>query len=157
MFAEELAAILFRDVTKVAQEIEAFPDQNTLWQIGPGISNSAGNLALHLEGNLREFIGRQICGVDYTRRRDLEFSSTGVPREEIAARLKSVAELLRNEVPKISPEQLSSTSSHIDPTITQQQFLLHLLGHLNYHLGQIDYARRFFTGQGALDFAKLEP
>jgi hypothetical protein len=34
--------------------------------------------------------------------------------------------------------------------VTNRQFVIHLYGHLNYHLGQIDYLRRMLTGQGAL-------
>jgi hypothetical protein len=157
MFTQELADILVRDVTKVAQEIAAFPDDDTLWRVCPGITNSAGNLALHLEGNLREFIGRQLGGVEYTRNRELEFSATGVTRAEIVERLNAVSELLANFVPAIRPEQLESTTGHLGVTITWRQFLLHLTGHLNYHLGQIDYLRRVFSGHGAVEFAKLKP
>ena len=57
MLAHELAALYTRDLTRLVQEISAFPDTATLWQTRAGITNSAGNLALHLEGNLREFIG----------------------------------------------------------------------------------------------------
>jgi uncharacterized damage-inducible protein DinB len=34
--------------------------------------------------------------------------------------------------------------------LTNRQFVTHLYGHLNYHLGQIDYLRRVLTGEGAL-------
>lgn len=34
--------------------------------------------------------------------------------------------------------------------LTNRQFVIHLYGHLNYHLGQIDYLRRTLTGDGAL-------
>ena len=36
-----------------------------------------------------------------------------------------------------------------------RQWLIHLYGHLNYHLGQVDYLRRFATGNGAIDLAAL--
>ena len=35
-------------------------------------------------------------------------------------------------------------------SVTNRQFVVHLYGHFNYHLGQIDYLRRTLTGQGAL-------
>ena len=37
-------------------KIEAFPNDEALWQTLPGVMNSAGNLALHIEGNLREVL-----------------------------------------------------------------------------------------------------
>jgi hypothetical protein len=71
--AGELAALFRRDLNRLIQELRAFPSDEKLWAVLPGISNSAGNLILHLEGNLREYIGRQLGGVAYTRQRDLEF------------------------------------------------------------------------------------
>jgi hypothetical protein len=39
--------------------------------------------------------------------------------------------------------------------MTTRQWLIHLSGHLNYHLGQVDYLRRFATGNGAIELAAL--
>jgi hypothetical protein len=39
--------------------------------------------------------------------------------------------------------------------VTVQQFLIHLYGHLNWHLGQIDSARRVLTGGGDIKLAEL--
>ena len=39
--------------------------------------------------------------------------------------------------------------------MTTRQFLIHLNGHLNYHLGQVDYLRRITTGKGAIELAGL--
>lgn len=36
-----------------------------------------------------------------------------------------------------------------------RQFLLHLYGHLSYHLGQIDYLRRILSQGGAIAFVGL--
>ena len=73
----ELAALYKRDLTRVIQEVQAFPDEASLWRIAPGVTNSAGNLVLHLEGNLREYIGRQLGGVAYTRRVRWSFRRVG--------------------------------------------------------------------------------
>ena len=75
--ARNLALLFRRDLSRLIQQIDAFPDDETLWLRLPGITNSAGNLALHIEGNLREYIGRQIGKLPYDRMRDLEFSSKG--------------------------------------------------------------------------------
>ena len=60
-----IAALFSRDLTRLIQELQAFPNDETLWERAPGVKNSAGNLVLHLEGNLREFIGRQLGQVGY--------------------------------------------------------------------------------------------
>jgi len=41
-------------------------------------------------------------------------------------------------------------------TLPTQQMLIHLEGHLSYHLGQIDYLRRLLTGDGAISLAELQ-
>ena len=71
-FQTELAALFRRDLTRLIQQLQTFPEGPALYQQAPGVANSAGNLALHLEGNLREFIGRQLGDVPYQRRREQE-------------------------------------------------------------------------------------
>jgi hypothetical protein len=66
-------AHLFRRDEKLKQQVEAFPNDELLWQTLPGVTNAAGNLALHIEGNLREYVERQ-----YRRNRELEFSAKGM-------------------------------------------------------------------------------
>jgi hypothetical protein len=153
----ELAALFRRDLTRVLQQLKTFPDGPALWQLAPGITNSAGNLTLHLEGNLREFIGRQLGDVAYQRRREQEFAAKGVPVADLIARMQEVADLVPRVVSSLSDEVLAAPypSRIVDGYVSTQQFLLHLLGHLNYHLGQIDYLRRFLTSGGVIDYATL--
>lgn len=150
----ELAALFARDLTRLIQEIEAFPDEESIWKTSEGVTNSAGNLALHLEGNLREFIGRQLGGLPYERKRDLEFSSRGVARGELILRLKGIRESIPEVISNLSSAQLEAEHPHTQGEgFPNRQFLVHLYGHLSYHLGQIDYLRRLLTGGKAIDFA----
>jgi Protein of unknown function (DUF664) len=140
----DLAHLFRRDLEKLKQQVEAFPNDELLWQTLPGVTNPAGNLALHIEGNLREYVGRHLGKQPYRRNRELEFSAKGMPRHELGTR---IAELGRS-IPDVI-EQLSSGQMEIEyPEIVLQtatstkQLLIHLYGHLNWHLGQIDYLRR---------------
>jgi uncharacterized damage-inducible protein DinB len=157
MLATELAAIYARDLTRLVQEISAFPDTATLWQTRAGITNSAGNLALHLEGNLREYIGRQLGKVDYTRDRPREFGDSGIEQDEMIERLAAVRELIPRVVAHLSPDELDAAQPelHNGAPLSSRQMLIHLAGHLNYHLGQIDYLRRVLTGDSAIELAGL--
>jgi len=156
-FSAEFAPLFARDLKRLIQEIQAFPNDQSLWQILPGVTNSAGNLALHLEGNLREYIGRQLGAVAYTRQRPLEFASKDFPAAELAARLSEVQELVPRVIAGLSREQLDATyPEQVQKVpITTRQFLLHLFGHFSYHLGQIDYLRRILTDGKAVDLANL--
>lgn len=155
--SKELAALYARDLKRLAQELEAFPDDESIWKKVPGVSNAAGNLALHLEGNLREFIGRQLGGVDYKRMRTEEFSTTGLTRAELVSRVDATRELIVPVVAKLTLEKMAVEypENVLGRELSTRQFLVHLLGHLNYHLGQMDYLRRVLTGKGAIPLEGL--
>jgi uncharacterized damage-inducible protein DinB len=139
-----LNTLFQRELDKLILELEAY-DDTELWHVKPGINNSGGNLALHLNGNLQHFIGTVLGKTDFERQRDLEFSLKDVAVQRIIADVqmtkKVIAETLMEKLEasdldniypvKIRPEEF-----------TVGMFLLHLYGHLTYHLGQINYHRR---------------
>lgn len=155
--ANDLGALFRRDLTRLIQQVEGFGDEKLLWKCPPGMTNSAGNLALHLVGNLNEYVGRQLGGVPYQRERDLEFSATGIPARQLLQQIHAVLEL----VPKVLSGLSESSMETVYPepvmgrTWTTRQFVLHLLAHFNYHLGQIDAVRRMLTHGTALNLASL--
>src|SRR5262245_30369355 len=155
MLSTELASLFARDLTRLVQELQAFPDTPALWKTAPGVTNAAGTLALHLEGNLREYIGRQLGQIDYKRDRPLEFSARGVPQEELIRRIETVRETIPPVIRALTPAILDADYPELynGAALSSRQLLLILLGHFNYHLGQIDYLRRFTTGEGAISLA----
>ena len=142
---------------RLIQQLRAFPDDALLWQHAPGITNSAGNLVLHLEGNLRDFIGRQLGGLSYVRQRDLEFSTTALSASDLIARMEKVESSIPEAIAMLSDDQLALDYPQpvLGTTLSTRQFLIHLSGHFNYHMGQIDYLRRFLTSAGAVNFVGL--
>ena len=157
MLSTELAALYSRDLARLVQALEAFPDSSTLWQTAPGVTNAAGTLALHVEGNLREYIGRQLGHVEYARDRPLEFSQRGVEKVDLIARIESVRVLIPRVIAGLPEDALAAIYPEqvLGVPMSTRQFLIHLAGHLNYHLGQIDYLRRFSTGNGAIHLVNL--
>jgi hypothetical protein len=123
----------------------------------PGIANSAGNLILHLEGNLREFVGRLLGGIPYNRTRDEEFAAYGFPAAELAARIEDIGRLVPLVIGQLPGARMQERfpGDPLGAPITTQCFLISLLGHLNYHLGQIDYLRRILTRGSAVDYVQL--
>ena len=153
----DLAALFKRDLSRLLQEVSAFPDQASLWAKPEGVSNSAGNLALHLDGNLREYIGRQLGNIEYIRNRQSEFSSTGFSLEDVLSGIRDLPDSISQVVAGLPSEALDRTypEAVFGMPLTTRQFLIHLLGHLNYHLGQIDYIRRILTKGKAISLAGL--
>lgn len=156
--ASGLAQLFGRDLTRLIQQIDAFPSDDMLWRRPPGITNAAGNLALHIEGNLREYIGRQLGGRPYERIRAREFTSSGLTRQEVKARITALAEVIPNIVDGLSTAQMEAQYPEVvlETPLSTAAFLVHLHGHLNWHVGQIDYLRRVLSGDGAITLAGLE-
>jgi hypothetical protein len=146
-----LRMLLRRELAAVRRSIEAYPDEKSLWVEKPGLPNTGGNLALHLAGNLQHFFGTVLGQTGYTRDRDSEFSRREVPRAQILAQLdaadKAIAagmDAITDDVlPKPYPEKVGGV------TIATGTFATHLLSHLAYHLGQLDYHRRVVTADSA--------
>ena len=145
--AGDLAFLFSRDLTRLGKQIEAFPNDEALWQTLPGVLNPAGNLALHIEGNLREFVGRQLGQLPYKRNRELEFSLRGMSGQELGTRIAELRQSIPAVIQDLSAEQLEMEYPEVvlEVATTTRQFLIHLYGHLNWHLGQIDYLRRILT------------
>jgi hypothetical protein len=152
-----LADLFRRDLTRLLAQVEAFPSSEMLWQTIPGITNSAGNLVLHLEGNLREYIGRQLGNQPYDRDRPLEFAANGTTRDDLVARVSRLRDSIPPIVAGLSREQMQQEypEAVLGPPLTTETFVIHLCGHLNWHLGQIDYLRRALSGDGAIVAAGL--
>jgi len=147
----ELAALFSRDLARLVRQLDALDDAR-LWQVVPGVTNSAGNLMLHLSGNLREFIGRQLGGVPYVRNRPHEFAARDVSRSAMQAELVELAAIVPGVLERMPATRWDDPfpENVLGEPLTNRQFVIHLYGHLTYHLGQIDYLRRVLTGDGAL-------
>ena len=128
---------------RIVSLIYEYENEADLWLIKSEI-NSAGNLCLHLIGNLNHYIGHQLGGTDYVRNRPLEFSDKDVPKAIIIEEIEATRAMLKQVLPNISGETLAKNHSEefYGGNDSNAFFLIHLLSHLNYHLGQINYHRR---------------
>ncbi|MFT7381164.1 MAG: hypothetical protein ACI9Z3_001048 [Roseivirga sp.] len=145
MVAQSIAELLERDLDRLSNEIEAYKAEENLWLVNGEITNSAGNLALHLCGNLQYFIGAVIGKSGYERNREFEFSGKNVPIEELLNSIVTTKRIVKQTLQRI-PESTLNYPYPIrvfgDKDMSTVFFLIHLQGHLNYHLGQINYHRR---------------
>jgi uncharacterized damage-inducible protein DinB len=146
---DAVCLMMLRDLRALDREIAAYPDDESLWLTPNGISNSAGNLALHMAGNLRHFIGAVLGNNGYVRDRDAEFSKKGLSRAEVREEIgKAIAEL-EIAFNSIGPAQLESPYPLLirERRLGTADFIVHLAVHLAYHLGQVDYHRRLLTSE----------
>jgi hypothetical protein len=150
-----IGTMMLREMVTLRKEIDAYPSDESLWKVAPGISNSGGTLALHLAGNLQHFIGAVLGGSGYIRNREAEFSVRGLSRAEVMNLIDQATASLTHTFRSLTDEVLGRQYPERvgKVRLTTGDFLVHLEGHLAYHLGQIDYHRRMTTGGGALSGA----
>lgn len=144
MITASLQSIFSRDLQKLKIEVEAYSSESNLWLVEENISNSAGNLTLHLIGNLNHFIGAVLGKTGYIREREKEFTDKNIPRSEIIANIEATKKMISEVLPTLTAEDLGSQfpMKVFGEPMTTEYFLIHLTTHLSYHLGQINYHRR---------------
>jgi uncharacterized damage-inducible protein DinB len=144
MAIETLKTLFNRDLNKLKTEIGSYQDENRIWSIDKNISNSAGNLCLHLIGNLNTYIGAQIGKTNYVRNRELEFSQKDIAKAELITKIEATIVVVNDALGQLTDEELKNEYPLlVFETKTSTEFLLiHLTTHLAYHLGQINYHRR---------------
>jgi uncharacterized damage-inducible protein DinB len=149
MLVAAVAAILDRDLQALAREVTAYPDERALWETPPGITNSAGTLALHLAGNIRHYLGAKLGGTGYVRDRPAEFTSRDIPRATILARIEEARAAVRAAAARTTAERQEQDFPEVvgGVRVATGEYLIHLVSHFAYHLGQLDYHRRVVTGQ----------
>lgn len=144
MLKETLKYLFNRDLKRLISEIEQYSNEDDIWKIKGQLNNSAGNLCLHIVGNLNTYIGKELGKSNYIRNRDLEFSSKNIPRQELIQKVENTIVMI------------NETLDHFDETLLETEYpvlvfenktstgylLVHLTTHLTYHLGQINYHRR---------------
>ncbi|CAN5800550.1 hypothetical protein BH11BAC4_BH11BAC4_18140 [soil metagenome] len=139
-----LIEIYSRDLLKLREELNSYKEERSIWAIAGNISNSAGNLCLHLVGNLNHFIGAVLGNTGYVRKREDEFTSKNIPRSELIFMIEKTRDMLLNILTVLNDADLENDFpvKYNDQTVRTDFMLMHLLAHLNYHLGQMNYHRR---------------
>ena len=147
MIVNSLHVIFRRDLLKLKLELEQYSHEEDIWRIAGSVLNSAGNLTLHLIGNLNTYIGAELGKTGYIRDRPKEFSIKNIPREELIYNIMRTMEMLEKVLPSLTEEQLlrEYPQETAEGKVSTQHFLIHLATHLNYHLGQVNYHRRLQT------------
>ncbi len=147
-----VAAIIERELRSLRAQLEAYTDERDLWLVAPGISNPPGVLASHLVGNLQHFIGARMGGTGYVRNREAEFARRDRTREELLAAIDETRGVVRATLAAVPERELDVEfpDAVAGVRFSNRDLLIHLVSHLAYHLGQVDYHRRLLTGGGSV-------
>jgi hypothetical protein len=147
----DVVALLTRELDGFKRELALFPDDQSVWRTVPGVTNSAGNLALHIAGGLQYLVGAVLGHTGYVRNRDAEFSRRSGTRSELIAELDRAMAVVREVLPPLSDAALAADFPEpvLGASFRTSRFLLHLCAHAAFHLGQAGYLRRAMTGNPA--------
>jgi hypothetical protein len=161
MQSADLKTMMTRELRALAREVQAYPDDASVWRTFPGMANSAGTLALHLVGNIQYYLGTKLGGDSYVRDRQAEFARRDVPRRELLSEIDRAIGVVERVLPRVSDQTMAADFPEPvgGKTLRTGEFLLHLASHLSWHLGQLDYHRRMVTGDagkiGAIGIGEL--
>ena len=149
MLLESLKSFFTRDLNRLRDEIELYDKEEDLWKVEGHIPNSAGNLCLHLVGNLNTYIGKELGKTGYVRNRELEFSLKNVPRQELIGKIENTIKMINQTLDNLDKNILEAEYPILvfEHKTSTEYLLVHLATHLNYHLGQINYHRRLLGRQ----------
>ncbi|WP_339754896.1 DinB family protein [Algoriphagus aquimarinus] len=144
MILNDLIRLFERDLKRMKVEIDAYSKEQNLWKVDQKITNSAGNLCLHLIGNMSHFVGKEIGGFHYVRDRDFEFAGKNVPKATLIEMIEKLENVITASLEGLDEGMLEKDYplEVFGGKMSHNYFLIHLLGHFSYHLGQINYHRR---------------
>ena len=140
---KSLIEVFQKDLNRLKSEVELYDSEESLWIISKGINNSAGNLCMHILGNLNNFVGTILGKTGYVRNRPAEFSEK-TSKENLILEIIKTTEMVNLVISNLDSETLERIypENVFGEEMKTDFFLIHLVGHLNYHLGQINYHRR---------------
>ncbi|MCZ7609518.1 MAG: DUF1572 family protein [Ignavibacterium sp.] len=143
---EGIKSSVVRDLDKLKKEISSYKNSENIWKKEDDSSYSAGNLCLHLLGNLNHFIGAVIGKTGYVRNRDFELSQKGISINELVKQIDETVVVVEKTLGSITDDMLNQYYPLLfnDQKITNCQMLINTMCYLNYHLGQINFHRKLF-------------
>ena len=113
-------------------------EEAEIWKRPNGVSNSVGNLILHLCGNITQYIISSLGETADTRERDKEFSVTGgYSKSELIDKLKSTAEKAISVIKNMNVDGLLRKRYVQGFQSSGMGNILHVTEHYSYHTGQI--------------------
>jgi uncharacterized damage-inducible protein DinB len=144
MLVDILKTLFERDLKRLQNEIELYKNEKNLWIVDKHIANSAGNLCLHLVGNINAYIGKEIGKLNYIRDREHEFSLKDISKAELTENIEKTKIVVATSLDKLTNGQLEKEYPILvfENKTSTGYLLIHLTTHLTYHLGQINYHRR---------------
>lgn len=140
---------------KIGECLGRLSDEQIWWRPNE-VSNSCGNLILHLCGNVRQWILSGVGGQPDVRKRSLEFSQREpLGREDLQRRLEGTVSEAVEVLNSLDETELLETHTIQIYTVSTLQAVFHVVEHFSYHTGQIAYITKLLTSDDLGFYAQL--
>ncbi len=130
------------------------PEQ--IWMRGTDHSNAIGNLVLHLNGNVRQWILHGVGGSQDDRQRDAEFAAREFDVDGLKLRLRSTVDEAAALIRSLPASRLSGEFSVQNYNVTVLEAIMHVVEHFSGHTAQIIFITKFVTGEDLGFYAHLK-
>ena len=137
-----------RDSQQQIERCVRLLDDGQVWHRPNEVSNSIGNLVLHLRGNVRQWIVSGLGGEPFERDRPAEFAHREpIPAEEILGSLRKTLDEAAVVIKQLSQADLERQFNMQGYEVSGVAAVFHVVEHFSLHTGQIVYATKLLTGQ----------
>ena len=129
-----------------------------VWTRNSANENSAGNLILHLCGNVRQWIGFGVGGLADHRDRNSEFATRGgLQPAQLIEQLKSTVSEAVDIIRNVDSTRLLEKVTIQNSEVTKMRAIYQVVQHFAQHAGQIMFVTKMLTGDDLGYFAHLNP
>jgi uncharacterized damage-inducible protein DinB len=126
--------------------VESLTDEQVWWRPNEA-SNSVGNLLLHLNGNVRQWIVASFNRTEETRNRPAEFSATGeIAAKELLERLGETLQEASKVLARLTQEDLVAMYEIQGYTVSGLEAVYQVVEHFGLHYGQVVYITKSLSG-----------
>jgi uncharacterized damage-inducible protein DinB len=132
---------------RIRTVVEPLSDEQVWWRPNDA-SNSIGNLLLHLDGNVTQWILGGVGGVSVMRDRPREFAERSlIPSAELLTHLHGTIEQAGDVLSRLDPALLLDTRTIQGNDVTILEAVYHVVEHFSMHTGQILMLAKMMTGK----------
>ena len=140
LFLEEVNRRLFDENFPRLKQCLGELSEEEIWYKPNISSNSVGNLVLHLQGNVRQWVIVGLGGAEDSRQRQKEFDTEGpIATNQLLSDLELLIKEVRHVLNKVAVTDLLEVREVQCYQESGLSILVHVVEHFSYHVGQISY------------------
>lgn len=147
IFINESRNLLKKYLLKIEKCLEILSDED-IWRRANEASNSIGNLILHLEGNVNQWMIGGVGNLPFERERQQEFDERRmIPKAELLERLRAITTRTDGILESLDITVLTESREIQGRNVTLLQAVYHVVEHFSMHTGQIILLTKMLTGK----------